>query len=137
AATVSAASLAPGAGPAGSQTASETPWSQDAVAAAQAEGKVVFVNFTADWCVTCKVNERAALTNDGTRALFAGGGAVYMVADWTRRDDLIARELERFGRSGVPLYLVYAPGKATPEILPQLLTPGIVADAVKRAGTKS
>lgn len=135
--TVSAASLAPGDEPAGSQTASETHWSQDAVAAAQAEGKVVFVNFTADWCVTCKVNERAALSNEGTRALFTGGGAIYLVADWTRRDDLIARELERFGRSGVPLYLVYAPGKDAPEILPQLLTPGIVADAVKRAGTKS
>ena len=70
------------------------------------------------------------------RALFAGTDAVYMVADWTRRDDLIARELERFGRSGVPLYLVYSPGKAAPEILPQLLTPGIVADAVKRAGAQ-
>ena len=133
--TVSAASLAPGAGPA-SEVASETPWSSDAVAAARAEGKVVFVNFTADWCVTCKVNERAALANEGTRALFAGTDAVYMVADWTRRDDLIARELERFGRSGVPLYLVYSPGKAAPEILPQLLTPGIVADAVKRAGAQ-
>lgn len=135
--TASAATLAPDAGPAASQTASETPWSPDAVAAARADGKVVFVNFTADWCVTCKVNERAALANAGTRALFAGTDAVYMVADWTRRDDLIARELERFGRSGVPLYLVYSPGKAAPEILPQLLTPGIVADAVKRAGEKS
>jgi thiol:disulfide interchange protein len=135
--TASAASLAPGAEPGGSQTASQIPWSANAVAAAREEGKVVFVNFTADWCVTCKVNERAALANEGTRALFSGNGAVYMVADWTRRDDLIARELERFGRSGVPLYLVYSPGKTAPEILPQLLTPGIVADAVKRAGTKS
>ncbi|WP_210727557.1 protein-disulfide reductase DsbD domain-containing protein [Sphingopyxis sp. PAMC25046] len=134
---VSAASLAPGAGPAASQTAAETPWSADAVAAARAEGKVVFVNFTADWCVTCKVNERAALASEGTRALFGGADAVYMVADWTRRDDLIARELERFGRSGVPLYLVYSPGRAEPEILPQLLTPGIVADAVKRAGAEA
>lgn len=97
----------------------------------------MFVNFTADWCVTCKVNERAALANAGTQALFAGPDAVYMVADWTRRDDLIARELDSFGRSGVPLYLVYAPGEAEPEILPQLLTPGIVADAVKRAGDQS
>jgi len=134
--TVSAASLTPDNEAASSQTASQTAWSQDAVAAARTEGKVVFVNFTADWCVTCKVNERAALANEGTRALFAGNEAVYMVADWTLRDDLIARELERFGRSGVPLYLVYSPGKAEPEILPQLLTPGIVADAVKRAGAK-
>ncbi|MBJ7500260.1 MAG: thioredoxin family protein [Sphingopyxis sp.] len=133
--TLSAASLAPGAESSG-EAATETPWSPDAVATARAEGKVVFVNFTADWCVTCKVNERAALATGGTRALFADAGAVYLVADWTRRDDAIARELERFGRSGVPLYLVYAPGKAEPEILPQLLTPGIVADAVKRAGEK-
>lgn len=135
--TMSAASLAPDAGPDASQSKSETPWSPEAVAAARAEGKVLFVNFTADWCVTCKVNERAALATEGTRALFGKTGAIYMVADWTRRDDAIARELERFGRSGVPLYLVYAPGKAEPEILPQLLTPGIVADAVNRAGAKS
>lgn len=134
--TFSAASLDPGAEAAGSPNPSETPWSEQAVAAARAEGKVVFVNFTADWCVTCKVNERAALANEGTRALFAGNDTVYMVADWTRRDDVIARALERFGRSGVPLYLVYSPDGTAPEILPQLLTPGIVADAVRRAGTK-
>jgi hypothetical protein len=130
----SATLLAPDAGPeAGSEETADMPWTADAVAAARAQGKVVFVNFTADWCVTCKVNERAALANAGTRALLAETGTLYMVADWTRRDDRIARELERFGRSGVPLYLVYAPGKEAPEILPQLLTPGIVADALKRA----
>lgn len=130
----SATLLAPDAGPeAGSEETADTPWTADAVAAARAQGKVVFVNFTADWCVTCKVNERAALANAGTRALLAETGTLYMVADWTRRDDRIARELERFGRSGVPLYLIYTPGKEAPEILPQLLTPGIVADALKRA----
>lgn len=134
--TMSAASLGPDIGRAGSEAAPETAWTPDAVAAARAEGKVVFVNFTADWCVTCKVNERTALANEETRSLFAGKDAVYLVADWTRRDDVIARELERFGRSGVPLYLVYSPGEGAPEILPQLLTPGIVADAVRRAGAK-
>jgi thiol:disulfide interchange protein len=133
AAAGSAAMLPPDAAPGSGSATTDQPWSADAVAAARAQGKVVFVNFTADWCVTCKVNERAALSNDGTRALLAETGTVYMVADWTRRDDVIARELERFGRSGVPLYLVYAPGKDAPEILPQLLTPGIVADALKRA----
>ncbi len=128
------ATLLPVAAPqAGSEETADTPWTADAVAAARAQGKVVFVNFTADWCVTCKVNERAALANAGARALLAETGTLYMVADWTRRDDRIARELERFGRSGVPLYLIYAPGKEAPEILPQLLTPGIVADALKRA----
>jgi thiol:disulfide interchange protein len=134
--TLSAETLAPGAEPS-DEAAAEMPWSPDAVATARAEGKIVFVNFTADWCVTCKVNERAALATKGTRAQFAEAGAIYMVADWTRRDDLIARELVRFGRSGVPLYLVYSPGNAEPLILPQLLTPGIVADALKRAGAKN
>ena len=135
AAAGSAAMLPPDGADRTDAAATETPWSAEAVAAARAEDKVVFVNFTADWCVTCKVNERAALSNDGTRALLAETGTVYMVADWTRRDDVIAKELERFGRSGVPLYLVYAPGRDRPEILPQLLTPGIVADALKRAAT--
>ncbi|HMP46048.1 MAG TPA: protein-disulfide reductase DsbD family protein [Sphingopyxis sp.] len=134
AATVSATQLPPdAAAQGGTQSAGETRWSAEALVSARAQDKIVFVNFTADWCVTCKVNERAALATDGTRALFENTGAIYMVADWTQRDDRIARELERFGRSGVPLYLIYAPGKDEPEILPQLLTPGIVADAVKRA----
>lgn len=108
-------------------------WSPEAVEAARAEGRVVFVNFTADWCVTCKVNERAALASARVRDAISETGAAYMVADWTRRDDLIARELERHGRSGVPLYLVYSPGVDAPRLLPQLLTPGLVAEALKDA----
>ena len=108
-------------------------WSPEAVQAARAEGRVVFVNFTADWCVTCKVNERAALASGRVRDAIAATGAVYMVADWTRRDDVIARELERHGRSGVPLYLIYGPEADDPRILPQLLTPGLVAEALNDA----
>ena len=114
-------------------TLSSTPWSPEAVQAARAEGRVVFVNFTADWCVTCKVNERAALASDRVRSAVETTGAAYMVADWTLRDDAIARELERHGRSGVPLYLVYSPGSDAPRILPQLLTPGLVAEALNDA----
>ena len=114
-------------------TLSSTPWSPEAVQAARAEGRVVFVNFTADWCVTCKVNERAALASERVRSAVETTGAVYMVADWTRRDDAIAAELERHGRSGVPLYLVYSPGSDAPRILPQLLTPGLVAEALNDA----
>ena len=112
---------------------SSTPWSPAAVQAARAEGRVVFVNFTADWCVTCKVNERAALASDRVRSAVETTGAVYMVADWTLRDDAIARELERHGRSGVPLYLIYGSGSDAPRILPQLLTPGLVAEALNDA----
>lgn len=107
------------------------PWSQAAVAAAQAEGRPVLVNFTADWCVTCKINERAALSSSRVAEAMAAANAVYLVGDWTRRDDAITAELERHQRSGVPLYLMYGPGDQTPRILPQLLTEGVVIDALE------
>ncbi len=108
-------------------------WSPEAVAAAQAEGKVVFVNFTADWCLTCKVNERAAIQRRGTAEAFQRYDAVYLVGDWTLRDAPIARELERHGRSGVPLYLLYGPDDDEPRVLPQILTPGAVTSALTEA----
>jgi thiol:disulfide interchange protein/DsbC/DsbD-like thiol-disulfide interchange protein len=106
------------------------PWSAEAVAAANAEGRTVLVNFTADWCVTCKINERAALSSPRVAEALTAANAVYLVGDWTRRDDAIAAELERRGRSGVPLYLVHRPGETEPQILPQLLTEGVVLDAL-------
>jgi len=106
------------------------PWSEAAVAAARAEGRPVLVNFTADWCVTCKINERGALSSARVAEAMTAANAVYLVGDWTRRDDAITRELERHGRSGVPLYLFYAPGADTPRILPQLLGEGVVIDAL-------
>lgn len=112
---------------------SSNPWSEQAVQAALAEGRPVLVNFTADWCVTCKVNESTALSSARTAQALEQTNAVYLVGDWTRRDDAITAELQRHGRSGVPLYLVYAPGKTTPRILPQLLTEGVVVDALKDA----
>ena len=111
------------------------PWSPEAVQAALAEGRPVLVNFTADWCVTCKINERAALSTDGTAKALADSNAVYLVGDWTNRDDAIAKELERHGRSGVPLYLLYSPDVAEPRILPQLLTEGLVAKALTEAAS--
>lgn len=109
------------------------PWSEQAVQAALAEGRPVLVNFTADWCVTCKINEGAALSSPRTAEALQATNAVYLVGDWTRRNDAITAELQRHGRSGVPLYLLYTPGQAEPRILPQLLTEGTVVGALKDA----
>jgi len=113
-----------GAGP------TSAPWSTAAVETARAQGRPVLVNFTADWCVTCKINERTSLATAGVKAAIEGSNAVYLVGDWTRRDDAITAELQRHGRSGVPLYLLYTPGVAEPRVLPQLLTEGVVMEAL-------
>jgi thiol:disulfide interchange protein DsbD len=95
----------------------------------------VFVNFTAAWCVTCQVNERVAFSAPEVARAFQRAGAVYLVADWTNHDGAIAKALEGQGRAGVPLYLVYDAHGGAPLVLPQLLTPGLVADAVRRAAS--
>ena len=121
--------------PAGEATSSgplaSRPWSEATVAAARAEGRPVLVNFTADWCVTCKINERGALSSARVAGAMTASNAVYLVGDWTRRDDAITRELERHGRSGVPLYLFYAPGSDQPRVLPQLLGEGVLIEALE------
>jgi thiol:disulfide interchange protein DsbD len=109
----------------------DAPWSEARVRELTAAGRPVFVNFTAAWCITCKVNERVALTTADTRRRFAERSVVYLVADWTRRDPAITRQLERHGRSGVPLYLLYSPMTGEPVALPQLLTESIVAEALQ------
>ncbi|TBU83451.1 thiol:disulfide interchange protein [Pseudomonas daroniae] len=88
----------------------------------------LFVYFTADWCVTCKLNEKAAIDREETRQALADAGAIVMIGDWTRGDPHITAFLEEHGRSGVPLYLWYRPGVAEPEILPQLLSPGLLVE---------
>ncbi len=122
----------PGATSASTSALPSQPWSVEAVAAAQGQGRPVLVNFTADWCVTCKINERTSLATARTARAMTEANAVYLVGDWTRRDDAITRELERHGRSGVPLYLFYAPGASEPRILPQLLTEGVVLEALEQ-----
>lgn len=110
------------------------PWSTEAVAAARAEGRPVFVDFTAKWCLTCKANLASSIEIASVRAKLKEINAVALLGDFTLKDPKIAEELKRFERAGVPLVLVY-PRNATapPEILPSLLTPGIVLDALERA----
>ena len=100
---------------------------------AQKRGEVVFVDFTADWCITCKVNERTILSQDRVMAALTAPGVVMMKADWTRRDERIRTVLAKFGRAGVPMYLVYPAGGGEPEVLPEVLTPDLVIEAVERA----
>lgn len=132
-----AAGLAPQSGPLMANASDPTAraWSLQAVADARAQGHPVLVDFTADWCVSCKINERTSLHSPKVTEALARTGTVYLVADWTRRDPVIARELANHGRSGVPLYLVYAPGAAEPRILPQLLTEGLVIEALEAASS--
>jgi thiol:disulfide interchange protein DsbD len=101
------------------------------VASARAEGRPVFVDFTAAWCVTCKVNESLVLKTRKTEKLFARTNTEFLIADWTNKDDVIAAELKRFGRAGVPLYLAYKPGAKEPEVLPQVLTHDILKNALE------
>jgi thiol:disulfide interchange protein DsbD len=108
-----------------------TPYSPQRLAALRAARTPVLVNFTAAWCVTCQVNERVAFASPDVAAAMKRVGAVYLVADWTNRDPVIARALAEEGRIGVPLYLYYAPGAARPEVLPQLLTAAVIAGALE------
>ncbi len=97
------------------------PFSEAALAKARAEGKPVFAYFTADWCLTCKVNEEAAIERTEVRDAFAKAGVVVLRGDWTRRDSAITRYLTAQGAAGVPLYMWY-PAKGEPRQLPQVLT---------------
>ena len=99
------------------------PFSEARLAGLRSAGRPVFVYFTADWCLTCKVNEAAVLDQDEVASAFRARGVTVLVGDWTRGDAAIGRFLEKQGRSGVPLYLWYAPGKEA-EMLPQILTVG-------------
>lgn len=109
------------------------PYSPTRLAELRAQRKPVLVNFTAAWCVTCRVNEEVAFSSRETADAFARTGTVYMVGDWTRQDPEIAKALAEQGRSGVPLYLMYAPGAAEPKVLPQILTSGTVVKALDAA----
>ena len=100
------------------------PFSEARLASFRAGNAPVFLYFTADWCLTCKVNERGALASAEVAEHFRRRGIRVLVGDWTLGDAAIGRFLEAQGRSGVPLYLYYAPGQPQPQVLPQLLTTG-------------
>ena len=109
------------------------PFSEQALADARASGQPVFVWFTADWCVTCKVNEQVAIERQATRAAFENAGVVSLRGDWTRADAEISAFLARQGAAGVPLYLWYAPGGDAVQ-LPQVLTPDLLAERARAQG---
>jgi thiol:disulfide interchange protein DsbD len=105
-----------------------------AIAAELDAGRPVFVYFTADWCLTCKVNERLVLADARVAAEVERLRVAAFKADWTRPDERIRAELARFGRAGVPMYLVYSPERPTePALLPELLTVDLVVDALRAA----
>jgi thiol:disulfide interchange protein DsbD len=115
-------------------TAGREAWSEEAVARSLAQGRPVLVDFTADWCLSCKFNERTVLASEQVQSALARTRTQLLVADWTRRDPAIARRLAAHGRAGVPMYLVYSPARPDqPEVLPELLTLDIVVSALERA----
>lgn len=107
------------------------PYSSGRVEALRAEGKPVFIDFTATWCLTCQVNERVALANEDVAKRFRDEGVALLKADWTRRDDEITQALAGYGRQGVPVYILYGrESGSAPRFLPELLTPAIVLSAL-------
>jgi len=108
-------------------------WSPEAIAAAQAAGKYVYVDFTARWCATCQTNKATLFTSSEVLSTLAKENFVLLKADWTNRDPKITAELARWNRSAVPFNLIYAPGKPDPVVLPELLTPARFLEALAEA----
>lgn len=109
------------------------PWSPEEVSKLRSEGRVVFVDFTARWCVTCQVNKNTVLKEAAVQRTFSELGVVFLEADWTNKDSVIFDELKRHGAGGVPLYLVYPASGGEPVKFDGLLTSGQVQQAVKEA----
>ena len=106
------------------------PWTAETVSRYQSQGRPVFVDFTASWCLSCQVNERVALSRPEVQKSFSDANVALLRADWTQHDDAIGNALAALGRSGVPAYALYVPGEASPRLLPEVLTPGIVTEAL-------
>ena len=120
------------------QDARWQPFTPELVAKYRAEGKPVFVDFTASWCLSCQVNERVVLDRADVQQALKSSGVELVRADWTNHDDAIANALAALGRSGVPTYAIYpADPSAPPKLLPEVLTPGIVFHALDEVKTSS
>jgi thiol:disulfide interchange protein len=110
------------------------PYNREAIEQYRSQGRPVFVDFTARWCLSCQVNERAVLNRGDVRRRLKDSGIVLMRADWTRHDEGIGSALTELGRSGVPTYVFYVPGQQ-PVLLPEVLTPGLVLSALDQLHT--
>ncbi|MEM7766811.1 MAG: thioredoxin family protein [Pseudomonadota bacterium] len=110
-------------------------WSPEAVTAATAAGQGVFVDFTATWCMICQANKRTTLNQPQVRQAMDDAGIVFMVADFTSKDETIASELKAHGRPGVPMYLLYGPGQSAPTLLPEALTPALMLREIDAVAT--
>jgi len=111
-------------------------WSPEAVTAARAAGRTIYVDFTARWCATCQTNKAAVFSSDDVLAALEQKNVLLLKADWTSRDPAITEELAKWNRSAVPFNLIYAPGQDQPTVLPELLTPGIVIEALAKTAAK-
>jgi thiol:disulfide interchange protein DsbD len=108
------------------------PYSAARLAELRSQGIPVFIDFTARWCLTCQVNEQVALRGEAVRRKFQEKGVVALKADWTDRSDAIAQAVLGYGRAGVPLYVLYGKYLEQPTFLPEILTQGIVLDALSK-----
>jgi thiol:disulfide interchange protein/DsbC/DsbD-like thiol-disulfide interchange protein len=118
----------------GGNSGSQLEWidySVETIEKLRQEGRPVFLDFTAAWCLTCHVNERVALQAPGVKKRFEELNVALVKADWTNRNEEITRALASFGRTSIPFYVLYPPGGGPPEALPEILTPGIVLDALE------
>ncbi len=106
-------------------------WSPETVTKLRAEGKTIYVDFTARWCATCQTNKKIVFHSDAVLRAFAAKKIVTLRADWTNKDPAITTELAKYQRSAVPFNVIWQPGKTEPVILPELLTPSVVLDAIK------
>ncbi len=116
-----------------SQAAAAVAWSPQNVDAIKGQGKPIFVDFSAAWCITCQVNERTSLSTPAVKAAMARTNTIFMIADSTKYNADIQQAMSDFGQGGLPLYLVYPANGGKPVILPQVLTPGIVISALNHA----
>jgi thiol:disulfide interchange protein len=130
AALIPASTLKTGSTELTSRHSDRLPWSEEEVSRQLQSGRTVFIDFTAAWCLTCQVNERVTLSHPDVQAAFREKNIAFLVADWTRRDPTITAALQKYGREGVPTYVLLRPDGSAPQLLPEIITPSIVLEAL-------